>query len=158
MLEPNHSTTEPTPEQTPAPAALPTPPSVPPEASESRIGQMINVMEGWSKNLRTADQFAYLLARRTPITLVICLTLLLAGVIGSRLNVWLEPFLWGIPSLGAISMGLGFWIISATILSHPNLTTDARTVLQRAVRLQWVMLAAAALTLIYFAGMAFKLW
>lgn len=137
MLEPNPQTAEPTSEHHPAPQALPTPASGPPEDAPSRIGQMVNVMEGWSKNLRTADQFAYLLARRTPITLIICLTLLLAGVIGSGLNVWLEPFLWGIPSLGAISMGLGFWIISATILSHPNLTTDARTVLQRAVRLQW---------------------
>lgn len=158
MLEPNPQTSESTPEQTLAPASRTAPPSAPPEESAGRIGQMVNVMEGWSKNLRTADQFAYLLARRTPITLVICLTLLLAGIIGSRLNVWLEPFLWGIPSLGAISMGLGFWIISATILSHPNLTTDARTVLQRAVRLQWVMLAAAALTLVYFVGMAFNLW
>lgn len=158
MLEPNTPTSESTPDPMPAPTARSTPPSAPPEASAGRIGQMVNVMEGWSKNLRTADQFAYLLARRTPITLVICLTLLLAGVIGSRLNVWLEPFLWGIPSLGAISMGLGFWIISSTILSHPNLSTDARTVLQRAVCLQWVMLAAAALTLVYFVGMAFNFW
>ncbi len=122
------------------------------------VQQMIHVMEGWSHHLRTADQFANLLARRTPITLVICLTLLLAGVIGSRLNLWLEPFLWGIPSFGAISMGLGFWIISMTILNHPHLSEAARGVLTRAVRLQYVLLAAAGLTLIYFFGMAFQLW
>lgn len=122
------------------------------------VQQMIRVMEGWSSNLRTADQFAYLLARRTPITLVICLTLLLAGIIGSRLGLWIEPFLWGIPSLGAVSMGVGIWLISATILGHPRLSGAARSTLQRAVRLQYVLLAAAGVTLIYFFGMALQIW
>ncbi|NJL33095.1 MAG: hypothetical protein HC893_03635 [Chloroflexaceae bacterium] len=123
-----------------------------------QVHQMAKVIEGWSVRLRSADQFAYTSARRTPITMVISLTLLFAGVIGSRLNLWIEGFLWGIPSLGAISLGIGLWIFSSSILQRPDLSAQARTTLQRAMKLQWVMVSAGALTLVYFFGMAAGLW
>lgn len=109
-------------------------------------------------NIRTADGMAYALARRTPRTIVVCMVLLLAGVVASRLNIWLEGFLWGIPSLGAISMGVGFWVWSSNVVMRPDVSPDARAALQRAMRLQLIMVGAGILAIIYFLGMAAGWW
>lgn len=109
-------------------------------------------------NIRTADGMAYALAKRTPRTLAICMALLFAGVIASRLNVWSEGYLWGIPSLGAISMGVGFWVWSSNMLLRPDISPAARFALKRAVRLQLTMVVAGALAMVYFVGMALGLW
>lgn len=109
-------------------------------------------------NIRTADGMAYALAKRTPRTLAICMTLLFAGVIASRLNVWSEGYLWGIPSLGAISMGVGFWVWSSNMLLRPDISPEARFALKRAVRLQLTIVVAGALAMVYFVGMALGLW
>lgn len=109
-------------------------------------------------NIRTVDGMAYALAKRTPRTLAVCMVLLLAGIIASRLNVWSEGYLWGIPSLGAISMGIGFWVWSSNVLLRPDLSPEARETLQRAIRLQLFMVGAGALAAVYFVGMAFGFW
>lgn len=109
-------------------------------------------------DVRTVDAMAYELARRTPRAIAVCIALLIAGIVGSRLNIWVEGFLWGIPSMGAISMGIGFWIWSTNVLMRRDLSPEARAVLQRAVRLQWSMIIAGALALIYFVGMALRFW
>jgi hypothetical protein len=108
-------------------------------------------------NPRSRDEMAIYLARRTPRALAICIGLLLAGIIASRLSVWEEGFLWGIPSLGAISMGVGWWVWSTNI-AKGRLAPDVREALKRAIRLQYLMLAAFALGILYFGGMAFRLW
>jgi hypothetical protein len=123
--------------------------------SALRFGQAIDRA---IPNVRTVDGMAYELARRTPRTLAICLILLTAGIIASRLNLWVEGFLWGIPSLGAISMGIGFWIWSTNVLMRPDLSAEARAALRRAIRLQWIMIIAGALAVIYFVGMVLRLW
>ncbi|MCG8348366.1 MAG: hypothetical protein MI924_11375 [Chloroflexales bacterium] len=123
--------------------------------SVSRFGQAIDRA---IPNVRTVDGMAYELARRTPRTIAICLILLIAGIVASRLNLWVEGFLWGIPSLGAISMGLGFWIWSTNVLMRPDLSAEARAALKRAIRLQWIMIIAGVLAIIYFAGMVARFW
>lgn len=109
-------------------------------------------------NIRTVDGMAYALAKRTPRTLAICMVLLLAGIVASRLNIWTEGYLWGIPSLGAISMGIGFWVWSSNVMMRPDLSPDARATLQRAIRLQLLMVGAGALAAVYFVGMAVGFW
>lgn len=109
-------------------------------------------------DFRTPDALALELARRTPLTIAICFTLLVAGIIGSRLHVWQANFLWGIPALGAISMGMGFWLWSISLLSHPALSAPVRAALGRATRLQWSMVTGGGLALIYFLGMAVGFW
>lgn len=109
-------------------------------------------------DFRTADALAFELARRTPLTIAICFTLLAAGVIGSRLDLWQENSLWGIPALGAISMGIGFWFWSVSLSQYPTLSQRARDALGRAIRLQWSMVAGGVVSLLYFLGMAIGLW
>lgn len=109
-------------------------------------------------NYRTADEMAFALAKRTPRALAICMVLLLAGVVASRLNVWTEGYLWGIPSLGAISMGIGFWVWSSNIAMRRDISAEARLAIQRAIRLQLTMVVAGALAVVYFGGMVADLW
>lgn len=109
-------------------------------------------------NIRTVDGMAYALAKRTPRTVAVCMILLVAGIIASRLNIWTEGYLWGIPSLGAISMGVGFWVWSSNLMLRPDLSPEARTVLKRAINLQLSMVVAGALAVVYFIGMAMGFW
>jgi hypothetical protein len=108
-------------------------------------------------NPRNRDEMAIYLAQRTPRALAVCIGLLLAGVIASRLSVWEEGFLWGIPSLGAISMGVGWWIWSTNIAAG-RLSPEVREALKRAIKLQYTMLAAFVLGIVYFGGMALRFW
>jgi hypothetical protein len=112
--------------------------------------QLIQAIDRTIPNYRTPDAMAFSLARRTPAVLVICFTVLLAGVIGSLLPVSQVNFLWGIPSLGAIGLGAGLWVWSSNLVKRPDLSDDARSALKRAIRLQWSILAVGALAIIYF--------
>lgn len=109
-------------------------------------------------NYRTVDSMAYSLAKRTPRAVAVCMVLLLAGIVASRLNVWTEGYLWGIPSLGAISMGVGFWVWSSNLLMRRELSPEAREVLKRAINLQLTMVVAGVLGIVYFLGMALGWW
>ncbi len=109
-------------------------------------------------NYRTVDSMAYSLAKRTPRAVAICMALLLAGIVASRLNIWTEGYLWGIPSLGAISMGVGFWVWSSNLLMRRELSPEAREVLKRAINLQLTMVVAGVLAVVYFLGMALGWW
>lgn len=120
----------------------------------ARLG---NAIDRAFPNPRNRDEMAIYLARRTPRALAICIGLLLAGIIASRLDVWQEGFLWGIPSLGAISMGVGWWVWSSNI-AKGRLSPEVREALQRAIRLQYLMLGAFVLGILYFFGMALRLW
>jgi hypothetical protein len=71
-------------------------------------------------------------------------------VIGSLLPISQVNFLWGIPSLGAIGLGVGLWVWSSNLVMRPDLSDDARSALKRAIRLQWSILAVGALAIIYF--------
>lgn len=137
----------------------------PPPASPTLFGRMSAPFMGVARwvdrvipNLRTADAMAYKLAQRTPLNIAVCLVILLAAIIGSRLGIWAEGFLWGIPALGAISLGLGSWAWSTNLLLRPDLSDDARATLKRAIRLQWIPVVASVLTMIYFIGMAARVW
>jgi hypothetical protein len=112
--------------------------------------QLIQAIDRTIPNYRTPDAMAFSLARRTPAVLVICFTVLLAGVIGSLLPISQVNFLWGIPSLGAIGLGVGLWVWSSNLVMRPDLSDDARSALKRAIRLQWSILAVGALAIIYF--------
>lgn len=125
------------------------------EAPLRRLAQSIDRV---IPNERTVDGIAYQLARRTPRTIVICMVLLIAGIVASRLDLWVEGFLWGIPSLGAISMGIGFWVWSSNVMLRPDLSVEARQALKRAMRLQTTMIVAGIAALIYFIGMALRFW
>lgn len=127
------------------------------EASRPFI-RMAKAIDRAIPNVRTVDGMAYELAKRTPRALAICMALLFAGIVASRLNLWVEGFLWGIPSLGAISMGAGFWVWSSNVMLRPDLSPEARAVLQRAIRLQLLMVFAGILAVIYFVGMALRFW
>jgi hypothetical protein len=121
------------------------------------VKQMLTAIDRRIPNPRNRDEMAIYLAQRTPRALAICIGLLLAGVIASRLGVWAEGFLWGIPSLGAISMGVGWWVWSSNLAAGP-LSPEVRAVLHRAIRLQYLMLSAFGIGVIYFGGMAARLW
>jgi len=146
-----------------------TPPVAPPAPPPSTMQQNWDsareaLLKAWGvidraiPNYRSPDAMADALARRTPAALVICFALLLAGVIASRLGIWSEGFLWGIPSLGAISMGVGMWAWGSNLMLRNDLSDEARDRLRRAIRLQWTMVIAGALALVYFFGMAANLW
>lgn len=120
-----------------------------------RMGQAV---DNAIPNYRTVDSMAYSLAKRTPRAVAICMALLLAGIVASRLNIWTEGYLWGIPSLGAISMGVGFWVWSSNLLMQRELSPEAREVLKRAINLQLTMVVAGVLAMVYFVGMALGWW
>lgn len=134
-------------------------------AASSRLQQMAapfirlaHVIDRAIPNIRTVDGMAYELAKRTPRTIAVCMFLLVAGIIASRLNIWTEGYLWGIPSLGAIGMGIGFWVWSSNLMLRPDLSPEARAVLKRAINLQLSMVVAGALAVVYFIGMAIGFW
>jgi hypothetical protein len=106
----------------------------------------------------SANDVAYALARFTPRTVIICFVVLFAAILGSRLNIWAENFLWGIPALGAIFFGFGFWVWSSNLMLRPDLSDEARETLRRAIKLQWSIVAGGVLAIIYFAGMAAGYW
>ncbi len=108
--------------------------------------------------LSNLDTIAYGLARRTPRVISFSLTLLLAGIVASRIELWVEGFLWGIPALGAASVGAGLLLWSASLAWHPGISVAARRVLQRAMIIQVPMALAALIGMIYFVGMALRLW
>ncbi len=112
----------------------------------------------FTPNYRNADEVAYALAKTTPRTLIMCFALLLAGMVASRLNLWAENFLWGIPSIGALSLGLGVWVWSTNLLLRPDLSDEARAVLKRAIRLQWSLPTMLLVAVVYFGGMAAGWW
>jgi hypothetical protein len=132
----------------------------------AQINQQLNtagtkIMGGINRFVPTygsADEVAYALARFTPRTIVICFVVLFAAILGSRLNIWAENFLWGIPALGAICLGFGFWIWSSNLLLRPDLSDEAREALKRAVKLQWSIVAGGLLAIVYFIGMAVRYW
>jgi hypothetical protein len=109
-------------------------------------------------NYRSPDAVALALARFTPKMLAITLLLLCAGIIGSQLNIWVADFLWGIPSLGVISIGLGFWLFSSSFVMRPDLSEEARAALHRAMGLQWIALVAGLLTILYYLALAIDLF
>lgn len=121
------------------------------------LARLMQALDRRIPNPSNRDEMALYLAQRTPRALAICIGLLLAGIIASRLGIWAEGFLWGIPSLGAISMGVGWWIWSSN-LAAGHLLPEVREALNRAIRLQYVMLAAFGLGLLYFGGMAARFW
>lgn len=104
------------------------------------------------------DSTAMELARRTPAVVVICLVVLFAGIIGSRLDIWTAPFLWGIPSLGATGLGFGLWIWCTSLAARPDLSDEVRERLRRAMQIQVGLLVVGVLALAYFLGMALALW
>lgn len=107
---------------------------------------------------RSVDAMAYELARYTPRMTAICIILLLLGVIASRLTLWVEGFLWGIPSLGAVSLCAVVWIWSTHIFPRPDLSAAARGALRRAMYFHLTMLIASLLAIIYFTGMGMHFW
>lgn len=128
-----------------------------PRMVRRQFGKLASAIDRRIPNPRNRDEMAIYLAQRTPRALAICIGLLLAGIIASRLGVWAEGFLWGIPSLGAISMGVGWWVWSSNI-ALGRLSPEVREALQRAIRLQYAMLGAFVLGVLYFFGMALRLW
>lgn len=125
---------------------------------KAALVRAMRVIDRAIPNYRTPDAMAYALARRTPAVLVIAFALLFAGIIGSRLGLWMDGSLWGIPSLGAISIALGLWLWSSNVTLHPNLSQDARETLRRAMKLQIAAIALSGLSLVYFLGMAIGGW
>jgi hypothetical protein len=122
--------------------------------ASNNFKELIQAIDRTIPNYRTPDAMAFSLARRTPAVLVICFTVLLAGVIGSLLPVSQINFLWGIPSLGAIGLGVGLWAWSSNLLMRPDVSDDARSALKRAVRLQWSILIVGAVAVVYFIVLA----
>jgi hypothetical protein len=108
--------------------------------------------------LSNPDAIAYGLARRTPRVTSLSLILLLAGMVASRIELWVEGFLWGIPALGAASLGPGLVLWLVILAWHPGLSAAARRVLRRAMIIQLLMAPAALIGLIYFVGMALRVW
>jgi hypothetical protein len=108
--------------------------------------------------LNNIDLIAYALARRTPRIISLSLILLLAGVVASRIELWVEGFLWGIPALGAASIGVGLLLWSASLAWHRNLSAAARRVLRRAMIIQLPMALVGLIGLVYFVGMALRFW
>jgi hypothetical protein len=151
---------EPTKEQpeTVAPSPPPSPLHKNWDSARVALLKAWQVIDDKIPNYRSADAMADAIARRTPATIVVCFALLLAGVIASRLGVWSEGFLWGIPSLGAIGMGIGMWALGSNLMLRSDLSDEARDRLRRAIRLQWTMVIAGALALAYFFGMAANIW
>jgi hypothetical protein len=106
----------------------------------------------------SAERLAFALARRTPRVVGSSIFLLLAGVLASRLHLWANDALWSIPSLGAASLGVAFWLWSANMVGRPDLSIATRESLQRAMLLQLASLLAALLALVYFGGMLLRAW
>lgn len=108
--------------------------------------------------LETPEMIAYELARRTPRIVSLCLVFLLAGVIASRLDLSVEGFLWGIPSLGPASFALGMLLWSLMLMLRPDMPAPARAALRRAMVIQLPGALVCLIGLAYFAGMALRLW
>ncbi len=145
------STTEQTPETTPDPAQ--SEPGV-----KGNAAALLRAIDRLFPNYRTADDMAFAVAKRTPLAVVICFTLLFASLIGSFLHIAQVDFLWGIPALGALCLGLGFWIWTSSLIMRSDISTEARDALKRAIRLQWAVIAGGGLIIAYFLGMAAGLW
>lgn len=109
-------------------------------------------------NYRSPDAMSFALARYTPMMIAISLLLLCIGIIGSQLNIWVADFLWGIPSLGVISVGMGFWLFSSSFVMRRDISDEARAALQRAMGLQWIVLVAGLLTILYYLALAIDLF
>jgi len=107
----------------------------------------------------TADEIAYRLARITPKAIVLCYLLLIAGIVASRLSIlWTAGYLWGIASMSVIMIGVFLWVWSSNVMRLPDLSTEARSALRGAMRLQSTTFIAAVLSMAYFIGMAFNFW
>lgn len=122
------------------------------------VQQRIRALRQALPRIGNIDGIAYHLARHTPRIISLALVLLLAGVVASRIELWVEGFLWGIPALGAASIGPGLLIWSANLAGHPDISPAARRALRRAMLLQLPMALAALFGLVYFVGMALRLW
>ncbi len=120
--------------------------------------QAMQVIDHKIPNYQTPDAMGVSLARRTPQIMAICAAVLLASVIGSLLHIGSADFLWGIPSLIAVSLGVGCWIWSSSLLLRPDLSDEARATVKRAMRLHWGMVIAGLLTTVYFVGMGMGAW
>ncbi len=144
----------------PRPAADPTTPSMSRLLSQfaGPFKRLVNTVDKAIPNPRTADSVADGLVRGTLPAVIMGIVLLIAGVIASRIDMGIEGFLWGIPSLFAVGVGVIFWIWSSNVVLRPDLSDRARAQLKRAIRLQWVMLVMGVLALVYFVGMALRLW
>ncbi len=119
------------------------------------LGRMVDRL---FPNYQTPDAMGLSLVKHTPRMLVVSLVLLALCIGGSLLHVGAADFLWGIPALGALGIGFGFLACTSVLKAQPRLSVEVRAAMQGAIRLQWAIMVAGGLTLVYFLGMALRLW
>lgn len=120
--------------------------------------QFGRIIDGIFPNYQSVDSLAHSLKKHTPGVVMLSVVVLLACIAASQLGIGAVGFLWGIPALGAAGVGMGFWMCTSHVLLRPDLSDEGRDAAHCAQRMQYGILGASALTMLYFLGMAFGAW